>query len=274
MDGKTVWPLDETLRVRDLGGHGDLLGDGPHEGRQCSGDGDHHLMRMCAACTELPVPLTPSYLRLPTAVLEAFREVFQAEVQMAAHVGRIARRPRAFDQGPTGLRVAGCRAAALATPFTTGVCRRRQAQVTHELAGGLNTGQIAPCGDEGDGHGELHATQGLEGLDHWGQTPSVHLLVECLFQTFEAFGVFGDGPHVCLEDHLLRGRRTDDLRQPAEVGGAPSGLARRAKILPQEKRFEAACGGLEIAQGIFARAAQVPDGVVRDLWDIDRGQIP
>ena len=102
MDCKTVWPLDETIRVRDLGGHGDLLGDGPDEGRQFSGDGDHHLIGMFAACTELPVPFTQSYLRLPTDVLEAFREVFQAEWQMAAHWGRIAIRPGAFDQGPTG----------------------------------------------------------------------------------------------------------------------------------------------------------------------------
>jgi hypothetical protein len=274
MDCKACWPLDETIRVRDIGGHGDLLGDGPHEGRQFSGDGDYHLIRMCAACTELPVPFTQSYLRLPTNVLEAFREGFQAELQMAAHVGRIAIRPSAFDQGTAGMRVAGFRDAALATPFTTGVFRRRQAQVTHELAGGINTGQIAQVGDNGDGHGELHATQGLEGPDHRGQTPSFHRLVECLFKTLEAFGVFGDGPNVFLEDHLLRWRRTDDLRQPSEVGGAPIGLARLADILPQEQGFEAAFGGLEIAQGIFASAAQVPDGFVRDLWDIDRGQIP
>ena len=113
---------------------------------------------------------------------------------MAAHVGRIAIRPSAFDQGTAGMRVAGFRDAALATPFTTGGFRRRQAQVTHELAGGINTGQIAQFGDDGDGHGELHATQGLEGLDHCGQTPSFHLLVEFLFKTLEAFGVFADNP--------------------------------------------------------------------------------
>jgi len=52
------------------------------------------------------------------------------------------------------------------------------------------------------------------------------------------------------------------------------GLARRAKILPQEIGFEAACGGLESAQGISASAAQSPDGVVHDLWDMERRQIP
>ena len=274
MDGQTFWPLDETIGVRDVGGHVDLLGDGPHEGRQGSGDGDDHLIRMFAACPELPVPVTQADLRFPTDVLEAFREVFQAALQMAAHVGRIALRPSAFDQGPAGMRGAGVRDAALATPFTTGVFRRRQAQVTHELAGGLHTGQSAQFGDDGDGHGALDATQGLEGLDHRGQTPSVHLLVACLVKTLEAFGVCGDGPHVFLEDDVRGWSRTAHFRAPPEVGRAPSGLARLAHILPEEKGCEAEFGGFEIAQGLFASAAQVPDGFVRDLWDRDRGQIP
>jgi hypothetical protein len=90
---------------------------------------------MFAACTALPVPLTRAYRCLPTDVLEACREGLQAKRQKAAHVGRRAIRPSAFDQGTAGIRVAGCRDAALATPCTTGVCRRRQAQVTHKLAG-------------------------------------------------------------------------------------------------------------------------------------------
>ena len=111
-------------------------------------------------------------------------------------------------------------------------------------------------------------------LDHRGQTPSFHLLVEFLFKTLEVFGVFGDGPHVFLEDELLGWSRTDHFREPPEVGRAATGLARIANILPEEKGLEAAFGGFEIAQGIFASAAQVPDGFVRDLWHLDRGQIP
>lgn len=209
MDCKTFWPLDDTIRVREFGGHADLRRDGPHDGRQCSGAGDDHLIRMFAACTEWPVPLTQTDLRLPTDVLEAFWEVFQAAVQMAAHFGRIAIGPSAFDQGTAGMGVAGLRDAALATPFTTRVCRRRQAQGTHELAGGIKTGQIAQLGDDGDGHGALDATQGLEGRDHRGQTPSFHLRAEFLGKTLEAFGVCGDSPNVFLEDDLLGWGRTD-----------------------------------------------------------------
>ena len=252
----------------DGGAQADLLGEGPQEGRPCSGEGHDHLMRMFAACPEVPVALTQADRRRPPEVLAAFREVFPAELPMAAHGGRIAIRPGAFDQGPAGRRVAGVRDAALAPPFPTGVCRRRQAQVTHELAGGSNTGQVAPFGDDGDGHGDLDTPQGLEGLDHRGQTPSVHRLVACLVQTLEAFGVFGTGPHVCLADDWLGWGRTDHGREPPEVGRAPSGLARLAQVLPEAKGVEAACGGVELAPGIVASAAPVPAGVVRDLGDI------
>jgi hypothetical protein len=90
---------------------------------------------MFAACTQLAGPLTQSYLRFPTDVLEAFREVFQAELPMTAHVGRRAIRPHAFDQGTAGMCVAGFCDTTLATPFPTGVFRWRQAQVAQELAG-------------------------------------------------------------------------------------------------------------------------------------------
>src|SRR2546430_14252497 len=158
MDGQALWPLDEPIRVRDVGGHGALLGEGPQAGRQCSGDGDDHLLRLCVACPAWPVPLTPSDRRLPTKVLAACREGCPAAWQMAAHVGRIALRPRAVDQGPAGRRVAGWRAAALAPPCTPGVVRRRQAQVTPALAGGGNTGQTAPRGDPRDGPPAPHPT--------------------------------------------------------------------------------------------------------------------
>ena len=90
--------------------------------------------------------------------------------------------------------------------------------------------------------------------------------MEFLFQTLEAFGVFGDRPHVFLEDDLLRRGGTDDLAEPPEVGRAPGGPARIADILPQEKGFEPKLGGLEIADGIFTSPAQVPNGFILDLW--------
>jgi hypothetical protein len=169
------------------------------------------LIDVLATRPELPVPVTPSHLRLPTDVLETLREFLQAELPRAAHFGRIAIRPGPFDQGTASLHGAGVCDAALATPFSTSICGRRQSPVIHELAGSLTTGSIAQVGPDGDGNGALHAPQRLEGLDHRGQTPGWDLIVKCLFKPPEAFRVFGDGPHVFLDNDLLRRRWTDDL---------------------------------------------------------------
>ena len=51
-----------------------------------------------------------------------------------------------------------------------------------------------------------------------GHLTSLHLLVEFLFETPQAFGVLGDRPDIFLEDDVLRRGRTDHFREPAQVG--------------------------------------------------------
>ncbi len=163
---------------------------------------------------------------------------------------------------------------ALTTPLTTGVFRGGQAQVTHELSGVVNARQIPEFCDDGDGDGKLHTPQGLKGLDHRLKTPGVHRLVECLFETLQAFSVLVHRPDICLEDELLRRGRTDHFREPAQVGRTPGGPARIADIMPQQKRFEPERGGFAIPDGVFARSAQIADGFVFDLWNIDASEVP
>jgi hypothetical protein len=57
------------------------------------------------------------------------------------------------------------------------------------------------------------------------------------------------------------------------VGRAPGGPARIPNILPQQKRFEPKLGGFESADGIFTGTAQVTNGFVLNLRDVDRGQV-
>jgi hypothetical protein len=64
------------------------------------------------------------------------------------------------------------------------------------------------------------------------------------------------------------------LAEPPQGRGAPGGSARRADILPQQERFEPKFGRCEIADGIFPGTAQVTHGVVLNLGDVDRGQVP
>jgi hypothetical protein len=97
----------------------------------------------------------------------------------------------------------------------------------------LEACQVAQFRDRGDGPGQLPPAQGLKRLDHRVQAPRFDVRLELLFQTLQAFRVFGDRPDVCLKDTLLRWGGTDDFAEPPEVGRAPGGLARIADVVPQ-----------------------------------------
>jgi len=163
---------------------------------------------------------------------------------------------------------------ALPTPLTTGGFCGGQAQVTHELSGVVKARQSPLLRDDGNGHGAWHTPQGVQGLNHRLKPPGVHWLVEFLCETLQTFSVLVHGPDIFLEDDVRHRGRTDHFREPAPVGWPPGGPAGIADIVPPQTRFEPARGGLEIPNGIFASPAQVADGFVFDLWNIDGSQVP
>src|SRR5262249_13787515 len=105
------------------------------------------------------------------------------------------------------------------------------------------------------------------------QAPYLHLCLQFLFETLEAFGILSNRTDVFLKDDLLRCCRTDDFREPPQVGWAPIGPARIADILSEQEGFETELGILEIANGVFTRPGEVADGFIFDLGDRDQGEI-
>jgi hypothetical protein len=57
------------------------------------------------------------------------------------------------------------------------------------------------------------------------------------------------------------------------MGWAPGRPARLTKILSEQEGVEPTLGGLEIAEGIFTRAAEIADGCVFHRRDIDGGEV-
>jgi hypothetical protein len=62
--------------------------------------------------------------------------------------------------------------------------------------------------------------------------------LQLLFEPLQACSVFGDSPHVFLEDDLLRGCGTDDFGEPTQMGRAAGSSAGIPDIAPQQKGFE------------------------------------
>ena len=100
------------------------------------------------------------------------------------------------------------------------------------------------------------------------------MFVEFLFETLEAFGGLGDRADIFLEAELLSGGGTDDLGEPPQMSRAPRGVACIADIVSEQQGVEPELGGLEIADGSFTRAAEIPNGFIFDLGHIDGGEIP
>jgi hypothetical protein len=125
----------------------------------------------------------------------------------------------------------------------------------------------------GHGDGPLDPPSGLEGLDDRRQTPGVHRLVPCVFQTLQAFGRFGDRVDVCRQDHLRRWSGTDPRTAPAQVGGAPVCRPRSAAIVWPSEGVEPPLGGREIPKGLVPCSTQVADGLLIGGGDRDGGEL-
>ena len=100
------------------------------------------------------------------------------------------------------------------------------------------------------------------------------MFLKCLLQTLQAFGVFVDRAHVCLEDTLLSRCGTDYFREPPEMGWAPGGPACVAEVVSEQKGCEPKLSRLDIADGLFTRAGEVTDGRIFHLGNIHGGEVP
>jgi hypothetical protein len=114
----------------------------------------------------------------------------------------------------------------------------------------------------------------LEGLDHRGYTPRFHVILQCLFETLEAFALFLDGTDIFLHDDVLRRGGTHHLRAPAPVGRAPIGPAGVTEIVPEPKGFAAQRGVLEITAGIFTRPGEITHRCIFPCGDLHGREIP
>ena len=164
---------------------GHLCGNGPQKAHQLTGNSHDDLLGLFASGHEAPGTVTEPHLRLPTDVLERFRELFQPQLQMVTHLGRIARGPGPCHESATGMGIARFGHGTLAPPLPGGILRGNPPQKCHEGSRILAARQGAECGYRCNGHRELHAAQCLEGLDHRGESPRLYLLFELLLTTLE-----------------------------------------------------------------------------------------
>lgn len=133
---------------------------------------------------------------------EPQRRLIMAPLDDATDLGREAVGPGRFDEDLAGVAIAGLRDATKSAGSAGAVFAVRHAQLGHELARVLETGQFADFGDQADGDGELHAAQGLDRLRHRIKPPCGSGFAQRRLQAFTARHAFIDGASVFLEGDL------------------------------------------------------------------------
>jgi len=229
-------------------------------------------MRLFAAGDQWSVALAQPAWGFPAHVRDHGRVCCKAQLQRAAALGGRAGGPGAFHERPAGRGIPRFRERALAAPCPGGIFRGEQPQALHACSGGLETRQVADCGDHGDRRGTWHAPEGLEGLAHRLQAPACALGVECLFQALEPFGLFVHSPDIVVKDDVRRRRWTHAFGEPPSVRWSPIGLAARADVMAEEKGFATDRGVREIAEGLFPGTREVAEGLSFHLGHIDGGE--
>src|SRR6516165_912711 len=111
-----------------------VLGDGPDEARQLTGDRGRDDIGRLAAAGELAVARAQSQLRFPGDFADRPGLLLLPEPQLTADPGWEAIGPRRLDQQPAGRAIAGLGEAAAFDAGTARMLRWHQPEIGHELA--------------------------------------------------------------------------------------------------------------------------------------------
>ena len=147
-----------------------------------------------------------------------------------------------LDQRTAAGSIAGLGDAALVAFLTAGTLAGGEAEVRHQLGGGIEASQISRLGHQGHGIDEGDSAQAHQGADDRGAFPIGQGGLHCFGQALEAFGGDGDGFQVFLEGDLLGGMAQFDGGEITQMGLRPIALARVTTAQAEQKPFETLAG--------------------------------
>src|SRR2546426_6235227 len=117
--------------------------DRPHKGRELARDGGRYGVRVLAPREQLAVAPAEAELRPPRDVANDRGQMFLAGLDLLGDLGPIAIGLGRFDQHPARMAVAGLGDATEPAPLPAGVLARGEAEIAHDLPGGLEAGEVA-----------------------------------------------------------------------------------------------------------------------------------
>lgn len=178
----------------------------------------------------------------------------------------------AFGQEPTLVAVAAAGNGAQTLMGAAGGLGGDQAEVGHELARVLEAVDVAQFTDGDHGGDELEAAEGHEGLDGGFEAPGIQEQKHGSLDPLDAGMIGSDALKVFFEDGLHGRVRQDQFAQVTHMGLAPVSLTVVAVAVAQEEGLEAMAAAAQVIDGIGASAAEIADGFIGGLGDVDAGE--
>ena len=246
----------------------------PDEAGEFARHGNKDLVAMDASGHEGHEAPVQAVLRGPAHLDDLRGHVVLASREFLADLGRHGVVLRALDEQPARVRVAALGDGALAALVAAGGLRGNQAEIGHEFARVLEAGQRAEFAHRDHGGHDLEAFEGHESFDRRTQPPVDQEIAHGFFATFDPGRGIVDGHEAFLENGLHGRMRQDQFAQVTHVGRAPVAFALIMVAVVEQEGLEPLPGAAQIVDGIGARTAQVADGLVGGLGNVNALEVP
>jgi len=137
----------------------------------------------------------------------------------------------------------------------------------------LESTEGSDFGDGDHGGDEFEAFEGHEGVDEGFALPVLEELEHFGFEFDDALDVEVNGGEVVFEDAVVGGVREFESAKVVHVGLGPVGFASVVVTKAPEHGEEAGLGAAEVVDGISTSAAEVANGLVSGVGNVDGDEV-
>lgn len=245
----------------------------PEEGGEFTGDADFDFVVVELPFSQGAEAMTEAGLGLPGEVFDPAFCSFLSFGKLGADLGRDAVVGCLLDKDPAGVRVSAFGDSAPALFFAAGVFGRDEAEEGHELFGMFEAAEGSDLADGDHGGDKFKSFEGHHGINEGFALPVLEELKHGLLELGDAFVVEVDGGEVVFEDPVVSGVGKGEVAEVAQVGFGPMGFAIVVVSEATQECEEAGLGPAKIIDCVGASTAQVADGLVNRVGDIDGDEV-
>ncbi len=246
----------------------------PDEANEFTSDGNQDFVAMESPGGKFVEPAVEAVLGLPANFDHRGRLVFLPPREFFTDLRWRGVVLGAFNEQPTGVRVAAFGDGALTAFRAAGGLGGHQAQVAHELTGMIEAGQGSKLGHSDHGRHDLKAFKGHQGINSGLESPSGEEIGHGGFAAGNAIAGVAYGHEALLQNGLHGRMGKDEFTQVAHMGLSPVGFSLVVIAMLQEEGFEALTRPALVIDGIRACTAKVADRLIGGFRDVDGDKVP